>query len=571
MNCGSWTPYPLSKLISLLLEPICPAHGIRQTLHLSQLLLLSNHLSQANTLLSSIYTHGPSIIPPSQHEESTVPTTLPLEAFWLTHPSTHPRPENAPPICTPPNQTVEERLEFARWGKFRECTLTGWMLEHCNLREPKYVHCWRESEDPKMLAMCSRLLAKTKVRGTYVSTSRMREALDAALKLYALPEKKGENDGSKEARYRRHSSLLYRRLPIELAIRLGELDTASAILSDALCKDGFCDGGTLEGLLFLPGIWDVLPLLNKKGREGNAYFIKEEDANVLVKGVVGALELRAKEGRQWSLAPEKVGWKELLERLARGSWKVNKREYREQGVFSWRGILNEPASQEEIEEAEEQFGELPRDFKDMCRVANGFKGGWHFLAGGIAGIDSMFFDAGETELYHFDGDFYPDNLDLSQEEHHDMLQLECGTESDGFRHYIIPHDMWKGMARDRDVGHHEYRYCHMTNWSASVSHWATMWDWVASLVEGVEEMVEKGEKVEHYDEKGELIVEDDTEDEESGKGGDGEKIESPEENVGEKNKKGKIGDESDDDWVKVDCNSEQDAAGVQFSLMSSQN
>lgn len=52
--------------------------------------------------------------------------------------------------------------------------------------------CWRESDDTRMIAMCSRLLAKTKIRGEYVSGSRMREALDAALKLYALPAKKGE-------------------------------------------------------------------------------------------------------------------------------------------------------------------------------------------------------------------------------------------------------------------------------------------------------------------------------------------------------------------------------------------
>lgn len=56
----------------------------------------------------------------------------------------------------------------------------------------------------------------------------------------------------------------------------------------------------------IPGIWDVLPLLNEKGKEGNVYFITEGDADVLVKGVIGALKLRAKEGRQWSLAPEKI-------------------------------------------------------------------------------------------------------------------------------------------------------------------------------------------------------------------------------------------------------------------------
>ncbi|KAH6690263.1 hypothetical protein BKA61DRAFT_742721 [Leptodontidium sp. MPI-SDFR-AT-0119] len=470
IDAGSWTPYPLSRHIFTLLDPVSPSLGIRQSLHLAQLLLLSNHLSQANTLLSAIYTHGPSIIPPSPHEESKVDTHNSLEAFWLAHPSTHPRLANAPALYTSNNQTLEEKLEYERWGKFRECTLTGWMHEHCNLREPKDAHRWRESDDPRMIAMCSRLLAKTKERGEYVSLARMREALDAALKLYALPVKKGEYDGSKEAKCRRYCSLLYKRLPIELAIRLGELEIARGILSEALCQDGFCNEGSLEEILMIPGIWDVLPLLNEKGKEGNVYFITEGDADVLVKGVIGALELRTKEGRQWSLAPEKVTWKELLERLARGAWK------------------------------------LPRDFKEMCRVSDGFKGGYLFLAGGLAGIESMFFDGGETELERHVRDFYTREIDLSQKTSHDMIQMISGEESEEYRHYIIPHRMWKDTVKGGDVGEGEYQYWHMTNHSVEASHWGLVWDWVASMVEEVEGMVEKGEKVGHWDDRGGLIV-----------------------------------------------------------------
>lgn len=152
------------------------------------------------------------------------------------------------------------------------------MKEHCDLREPRDVHCWRESEDPKMLAMCCRLLAKTKVKGEYVSLARMREALEAARKLYALPEERKKLNGSREARYSRHSALLYRRLPMELAIRLGELDIAKEILSQGLCQDGFCDGGTLEGFLMVPGVGhsavaecggeEVESLLYFRGRRG---------------------------------------------------------------------------------------------------------------------------------------------------------------------------------------------------------------------------------------------------------------------------------------------------------------
>ncbi|PVH89398.1 hypothetical protein DL98DRAFT_647922 [Cadophora sp. DSE1049] len=547
-----WSSYPLSKLISSILEPISPSEAIRESLHLSRLLLLSNHPSAANTLLTTIFTHGPSIIPPSRHEESTVHTSLSLEHFWLSHKDTHSRP-SAIPALTLRNETLDEKLKREQWGKFRECTLTGWMKEHCNLREPGDVHCWRESEDPKMLAMCCRLLAKTKTRGEYVSLARMREALDAARKLYALPEERRKLDGSREARYSRHSTLLYRRLPMELAIRLGDLDVARDILSQALCQDGFCNGGSLEEFLMVPGVWDVLPLLNAEGRTSNQYFILKEDADVLVKGVVGALELRAKEGRQWSLAPDKLGWKELLERLARGAWKANKREYKEMGVRSWKEILEQPASEEEIDQAERGFGELPADFKDMCRVANGFKGGYHFLAGGIFGIDSMFLDDGETELEHYDGDFYPHEIDVYKETPHQMLQLSCYEDSDGYRHYIIPHKMWKDIVKDKEVQEGAYQYWHSTNWSATASPWNTVWDWVASLVEEVEGMVERNEKVEHYDFNGKLIEDEESDDEDSGK----EKEENgtdeiAEESRGELNKKRKTGNESDDDWVKVD-------------------
>lgn len=426
------------------------------------------------------------------------------------------------------------------------------MKEHCNLREPRDVHCWRESDDPKMLAMCCRLLAKTKTRGEYVSLARMREALDSARKLYALPEERRQLDGSKEAWYSRHSTLLYRRLPMELAIRLGELDVAKEILSQALCEDGFCNGGSLEEFLMVPGVWDVLPLLNAEGKKSNRYFISDEDANILVHGVISALALRAKEGRQWSLAPGKLSWKELLDRLAKGAWKVNKREYKEMGVRSWKEILEKPASEEEIEEAEKEFGELPTDFKDMCRVANGFKGGYHFLAGGIFGIDSMFLDDGETDLEHYDGDFYPHEIDIYKETEHQMLQLTCFEDADGYRHYIIPHKMWKDIVKGRDVKEGEYQYWHTTNWSATADHWDTIWDWVASLVEEVEAMVDRNEKVEHYDFDGKLIEDEENDDENSVKEkGDIEKGEVNAKPAREHGKT-KTGNESDDEWVKVD-------------------
>lgn len=121
----------------------------------------------------------------------------------------------------------------------------------------------------------------------------------------------------------------------------------------------------------IPGIYDVLPLLAKRGKEGSPFFIEESVAEEMVKRLVATLELRATKGRQWSLAPEKVGWEELLNRLARAAWKVNRKEYKQQGVESAEEILYEPATEEEIQQAEAICGQLPEDFKEMVRAANG--------------------------------------------------------------------------------------------------------------------------------------------------------------------------------------------------------
>jgi hypothetical protein len=65
---------------------------------------------------------------------------------------------------------------------------------------------------------------------------------------------------------RRQSSLLYRRLAIELAIRLEEYQTAADILSQGLKLDGLSDHHSIDDYLILPGIYNVLPLLARAER-----------------------------------------------------------------------------------------------------------------------------------------------------------------------------------------------------------------------------------------------------------------------------------------------------------------
>ena len=160
---------------------------------------------------------------------------------------------------------------------------------------------------------------------------------------------------------------------VELAIRVGELETAADVLSQALRLDGFnsMDGGQLDRFLNLPGIYDVLPLLAEKSKEGNPFFIEKDDAKAMVHEIIGTLELRSEHGRQWSLAPDKVGWRALLDRLANAAWKVNSEEYKGSGIKCAADILQKPASEEDIKAVENRVGELPEDFKQMLRVADG--------------------------------------------------------------------------------------------------------------------------------------------------------------------------------------------------------
>lgn len=376
---GGDNPYfrrhSLSSLTKSFLEPKDPSPAIRKTFRLAHLLLLSNHIDLAYSLICLLYKHSSAIRPVENAYNNRA-----LESFWHAQPN-YIRPENAPKTGKP--TTVEEdkaRWETSQWNEYRECTRTGWMLEHCKLPEPDDPHIWRETDDAPLIAMCARLLAKDKTPNQYPPLHQLKEALAASEKLYAQPQvpitewKHGWNGNDT---VRRHSYLLYRRLVVELAIRVGELDTAARILSLGLTLDGFnsSDGGQLDRYLAVPGIYDVLPILAEKGKAGNPFFIDKNDADVMVREITKTVESRVEKGRQWSLAPEKVGWEELLNRLADAAWKVNRRDYRSLGLKKASQILHPPASEEEIQAAEKKVGELPADYKEMLRIA----GGWVIL------------------------------------------------------------------------------------------------------------------------------------------------------------------------------------------------
>lgn len=369
VNSDDDTRMTLPRLIKSYVDRKDPSDAVRQIFHLTELLILSSHLTEAHLIASAVCNLAEDFETTDKGEPLDHPIYIPstLGFFWHVNKTAFPRPKRIPLHCS---RFSEERLAQDQWGKYRECTRTGWMLEHVGLAEPENPSSiWRETDDTAMLAMCVRLLAKTTTPGTYPPENLAREALGAAQKLYATPEPPESEGRGKFTR--KNAYLLYRRLVVELAIRLGELQTAADIIGQGLVKDGFVHGSDLRDFLLVPGIYDVLPLLACGGKEANPFFISKEDAVVMAREIIAALELRAEHGRQWELHPSNVGWRELLDRLSEGAWKAHNKECRAMGMKSAKDVLFEPATEEEITAAEEKFGDLPADLKEMVRLANG--------------------------------------------------------------------------------------------------------------------------------------------------------------------------------------------------------
>jgi hypothetical protein len=83
----------------------------------------------------------------------------------------------------------------------------------------------------------------------------------------------------------------------------------------------------------------------------------------------------------------------------------------------------------------------------------------------------------------------------------EIIQLQPGTESDSFSHYIIPPKCWKEAMEKagKEVKDGEYQYWHWAYWWGSgIHHFDSVRDFVAYCVEEVEEMIEKGAE-EEYD------------------------------------------------------------------------
>jgi hypothetical protein len=121
-----------------------------------------------------------------------------------------------------------------------------------------------------------------------------------------------------------------------------------------------------------------------------------------------------------------------------------------------------------------------------------FKGGWHFLAGGLAGIDEInIADENEIDQYMFDfGDL--EDPDIFSK----VISLPTAVECDEFVHFMISPAYWKHSIEGQPpFAEGEYPYWHWANWSGGDDIWHSLRDWIADEVEKAEMMVRKGKVV----------------------------------------------------------------------------
>ena len=107
-----------------------------------------------------------------------------------------------------------------------------------------------------------------------------------------------------------------------------------------------------------------------------------------------------------------------------------------------------------------------------------FKGGWHFLAGGLAGVEDIeLADEEEVGQYMFDlGDLDPDIYSK-------VISLPSAVECDEFVHFMISPANWRGHIDGHPpFGPGEYPYWHWVNWSGGDDIWHSLRDWIASEV-----------------------------------------------------------------------------------------
>lgn len=135
-----------------------------------------------------------------------------------------------------------------------------------------------------------------------------------------------------------------------------------------------------------------------------------------------------------------------------------------------------------------------------------FKGGWHFLEGGLGRCALIDFDCegdGYDDLVNDNGLDFPDDSSEGIDPDTAVILLSPGTECDSYRHCLVLPATYRKLAQGRDdYRDGEYRYWYTSYWLCENDWHNSIRDWVAHHVEALERRVEDGD-IERGSEDGE--------------------------------------------------------------------
>lgn len=378
-----------------------------------------------------------------------------------------------------------QNMEF--WNSHAE---VDWLTKppfNAKVAEEYDVHQWKGSDDAATHAVCARLLCKP-VDGAIPSHAAMEESLDCMDQLLAKVAPLADNVP--------HHHIVSGKTYFILAVHLGKMDKAVHMLKRACQADSF----ELHNLVTVPAFYNTL----SQQPDGTVIhpLLSDKYMDDIGKKLVQAIKSRAENGLQEPL--HGVSWHDLLTRFANAAFIVNHENYLEQGITSAAGILLPPATPSQIAEVEARTGPLPADLKDMVLIANGFKGGYHFAAGGFAGISLLMAEPlNESHEIQLGIDPPPRQSLLETQTLPDgttrtvfrntvefpgsgtgrnwgnVLTYSAGEESDFFEHLICPPATW-AKVRGGKAREGEYRLVLYTNWGHH-EEWKGVRDWLANL------------------------------------------------------------------------------------------
>ena len=294
--------------------------------------------------------------------------SLTAESFFASHPTYQRPPQELVPMDVYSHIEFDHKQKYM-YGQSTE-SLPFWMEFHRNevgTHVPDFdsadLDLWKTTDDPFIISYCFYSNLNNPELGQPPSKEACKQALPISLKLYSLP-----NGNANELAGRRHWELVPRTTAMAIAIRASELEIAADIFQIASKLEGL--GITkAAGFLQIPGIYDVLPILAKRGTAANKHYINAEDTATIVRDFKEAMTARLAAVPHSGIP--KVDWKNTLNRLAVAAWTVHGKSYRAKGFTYSDDVLFPPATEQEIIEAEKLVGPLPEDLKQMVRVSNG--------------------------------------------------------------------------------------------------------------------------------------------------------------------------------------------------------